>query len=85
MSDLSTDELDALFASILMYPNPASEVLKIDGLPSDAVLYLLDAKGAVVKEFANVSTLDVSEFARGSYQLMIRVGSAFGVKKVVLK
>lgn len=85
VDDLGTDELNALFEGVVVYPNPASDVLKIDGVPSTATLYLIDAKGAIVKEFANVSTLDVSALARGSYQLMIKVGSAFAVKKVVLR
>ena len=86
VDDLSTDEPNALFESIVVYPNPASEVLKIDGVPNGATLYLIDAKGAIVSEFdSSDSSLDVSSFARGTYQLMIRVGVAFVVEKVILK
>ncbi len=88
VNDLSTDELNALFASVLIYPNPASEYLKISGLPSEATLYLIDAKGAIVSSEINASTtgqIDVSQLARGSYQLMIKVGDSFVVKKIVLK
>lgn len=87
VDNVNIDEIDALFESLVVYPNPASEVLKISGVPNDASLYLIDAKGAIVKEYdsANTTQLDVSQFARGSYQLMIKVGSAFVVKKVVLK
>ncbi len=88
VNNLSTDELDALFESIEVYPNPTSNVLKISGLPSKATLYLIDGKGAIVSTENNSSTtkqLDVSQFSRGSYQLMIKVGDAFVVKKVVLR
>ena len=88
VNDLSTDELNALFESIEVYPNPASDVLKISGLPSEATLYLIDGKGAIVStESSSSSTkqLNVSQFARGSYQLMIKVGGAFVVRMVILK
>jgi N-acetyl-anhydromuramyl-L-alanine amidase AmpD len=87
VNDLSTDELNALFESIVIYPNPASDVLKISGVPADASLYLIDAKGSIVKEYNSETTstqLDVTQFARGSYQLMIKVGEVFAVKKIVL-
>ena len=49
-------------------------------------LYLIDSKGAIVREFdSSDSSLDVSGFARGTYQLMIKVDAAFVVEKVVLK
>ncbi|MFK7785817.1 MAG: N-acetylmuramoyl-L-alanine amidase, partial [Crocinitomicaceae bacterium] len=86
LNNLSTDELDALFETIVVYPNPASEVLKIDGVPFGAELLLIDAKGAVVGAFdVGLTSLDVSAFARGTYSLMIRVGEVFVVEKVVLK
>lgn len=86
VSDLSTDELNALFEDIVVYPNPASEVLKIEGVPAGATLQLIDAKGAIVSELdSDVSVFDVSQFARGTYQLMIQVGGVFVVEKVVLR
>lgn len=86
VNNLSTDELDALFEAIVVYPNPASEVLKIGGVPSDAAMYLIDAKGAIVREFdAQTTSLDVSGLARGSYSLMVSVDGAFVVEKVVLR
>jgi N-acetyl-anhydromuramyl-L-alanine amidase AmpD len=86
VNNVSVDEMDALFGGIMVYPNPASDVLKIEGVPSDASLYLIDAKGAIVREFDGQNTsMDVSGFARGTYQVMIRVGGAFVVEKVVLR
>jgi len=86
VNDLSTDELNALFGEIIVYPNPASEVLTIDGLPSNATLTLIDSKGAIVGTFdAESSSFDVSGYARGTYQLMVRVGGVFVVETVVLR
>ena len=87
VNNLSTDELDALFQSIVVYPNPASNYLKIEGMPVDAMFYLIDAKGKIClsAEAANNPSIDVSQLARGSYQLMIKVGTVFTVKKVVLE
>lgn len=100
VNNVSIDELDELFGAIIVYPNPVSDVLKIDGVPNDALIYLIDAKGAVVAvtavttatatgvgaDFQSVTTtLNVSEFARGTYQVVIKVGNAFVVEKVILK
>lgn len=101
VNNLSTDELDALIGSIVVYPNPVSDVLKIDGVPDGGFVYLIDGKGALVAvtecnsatasgvgaDFQSVTTtsLNVTDFARGPYQVMIKVGTAFVVKKVILK
>ena len=86
VNNLSSEELDALFEAVVVYPNPASEVLRINGVPGDASLYLIDAKGAIIQEFdAQTTSLDVSTLARGTYSLMIRIGDAFVVEKLVLR
>lgn len=85
VNNVGIDELEEIFASIVLYPNPASESLQIDGLPAESQLYLIDGKGALIEITTNNSTIDVSHFARGNYQLMIKVGSVFTVKKVVLR
>lgn len=88
VNNVGLDEMEDLFEAILVYPNPASNYLKIDGLPAESQLYLIDGKGAIVRvEESNSSsstTMDVSSYARGTYQVMIKVGNVFTVKKVVL-
>jgi bacillolysin len=83
-----TEEFNALFAEIVVYPNPTREWLKIDGIPAGASVYLIDMKGAVVRTVQSESEtteMNVSDVARGSYQLVVRVGSAFVVRSVVLE
>lgn len=84
----SLDEMNALFGLIVVYPNPTREYLKIDGLPANTELYLIDGKGSVVsvtRGTSPVASVDVSKFARGTYQLMIKAGGVFVVKSVVLE
>ena len=84
----SLDEMNALFGLIVVYPNPTREYLKIDGLPANTELYLIDGKGSVVSVSGGtspVASVDVSKFARGTYQLMIKAGGVFVVKSVVLE
>ncbi len=85
VNNVGIDELEDLFNAILVYPNPTSDFVNIEGLPAESQLYLIDGKGAIVQMVAENSTVDVSHFARGNYQLMIKVGPVFTVKKLVLK
>lgn len=83
-----TEELNALFAEIVVYPNPTREWLKIDGIPTGAFVYLIDMKGAIVnlvQSESEITEMNVADFARGTYQVMIRLGSAFVVRTVVLE
>lgn len=88
VNSAGTDELNALFAEIVVYPNPTRELLKMDGIPAGASVYLIDMKGAVVSTVQTESEqteINVSAFARGTYQLLIRLGGAFVVETVVLE
>lgn len=57
-----------------VYPNPASESIRIQGgnFTSSAKIQIIDTNGQIVKESANVGELDVSELSSGRYQVVVR-------------
>lgn len=80
---------DALFAAISVYPNPTRDYIKIDGIPQDAQMYLVDAKGSIVQEIRSsipnvTTTINVSQLARGAYQMIIKIGPVFTVRNIIL-
>jgi hypothetical protein len=62
---------------ILMYPNPATNQVSFNGLPSDSQITLYDMSGRVVIQNGYSSTIDVQFLESGIYLVDIR--DAFGV------
>ena len=71
-------------ASVTVYPNPASELLIVngDGLIKSVELIAMNGT-AVAKAVGNV--LNVSEIADGVYFARVLIGSKYTLKKVVVK
>ena len=72
--------VESLFISV--YPNPTADVLNVNGVNGDAVLY--DMRGCVVSTCrinGNEGRLDLGRVANGVY--MLRVGDA--TAKVVVR
>jgi hypothetical protein len=78
---VSIEDHEKLTASI--YPNPAAEEVKIEGLENeDFTIEVIDLSGKVLREGRNSESVDVSEFESGIY--LIRI-SAEGNRQKVLK
>jgi hypothetical protein len=82
----STAGLDALFAQITIAPNPANQFIVIDHLPGTIDLQMYDGQGRLCYETrANESVkVDLINFSNGVYQLILRQGNAFVVKRIVV-
>ena len=84
INTLSLNE-DVLKA-IEMYPNPTVNELHFNNLAEEAELLIYDMTGKLVlktKVDSNNNKVDVSEFAQGSYNVMIKIKDQFVVKKLI--
>lgn len=61
--------------SLSLYPNPVSDILEIAGVDGNFEIMVLDSEGRCVFSGKNVSRLDVSGFAAGTYSVKI-IGEA---------
>lgn len=72
-----------------VYPNPAKELIYLDGLENIAIesIQLLDIHGRLIKSFSSQQTqMDVSDLAKGTYILkVITEGKQQFAKKVLLR
>ena len=89
-TDLSTLLIEdkILSESILVYPNPLSTVLNIQGTDAVSIknMMLLDITGKLVYKAAFTKSLNVASFSRGLY--LLRLESETGgvvMKKLILK
>ncbi len=76
---LVTGTLEALSEYLSVYPNPARDLIVVRGLRQPSGAEVLDGTGRVVWTgivSANLFTLEVGSFARGSY--MLRLDEGFG-------
>jgi len=74
----------SLEKSITVYPNPASNVIKVDFESiGDYSITIFDMKGKQVLTSKNQKTFDVSGFANGVYMLKVITNEGVAVKKFV--
>lgn len=73
---------------ISVYPNPANEVLNVNGVHAGDVITLTDATGRVVKNVAVTSTrmtIDVAELPSGYYTLTVTGETNFAQRVLMAK
>jgi hypothetical protein len=63
---LNDSEID-IATDITMYPNPANDVVYLDGLRGDCTIMLFDMSGRIVSAEENTNMLDLSFFENGIY------------------
>jgi hypothetical protein len=85
---LSTATIDAVLdASVMIFPNPASEYLniKLEGL-NEAEGFLWDANGRMIKKMnlSNENQIFIKDIAKGNYLLQIWSGDKQTTRKVVI-
>ncbi|MBL7955702.1 MAG: T9SS type A sorting domain-containing protein [Flavobacteriales bacterium] len=75
---------DQVANHLRVYPQPATDLMVVSGVPAGARLQLIDATGRTVLTKSSTSvdlvTLDVSKLSAGSY--IVEVGAAQGVQRV---
>lgn len=81
---VTEDEL----SKIEMYPNPTEDKLQFINLNTRADILIYDMAGQLVLEKklnSNANQVDVSEFAQGAYNVMIKIGNQFVLRKLIKK
>ena len=68
------DAVNETVLSIMVYPNPVSDVLHIQGLEL-AEIQVFNTLGQLVKTFKNVNEINVSDWTEGMYLLRITAAS----------
>jgi hypothetical protein len=77
---VGTDEVSAVNAWQL-YPNPASDIINIEGLNGNAQVMVMDATGRLMDQFNTTETkvyLNISDYESGIY--LIQVKDDFGLR-----
>lgn len=82
----SVDQID-LSDQIRVYPNPATDVLHIEGLSPGAQLTLIDMFGRILKTMemkAANSQLNVADLPSGLYTVQVKLNESMVHKKVII-
>ncbi|MEQ8573173.1 MAG: T9SS type A sorting domain-containing protein, partial [Fulvivirga sp.] len=77
--------VDGETSSLLIYPNPASNVLTIRTQQENAVIELLNLNGLVVMDIRPNAENNISHLSNGVYFLRISAGADYGVHKIIKK
>lgn len=72
----------------ILYPNPAADVLFVQGISSETHLELYDASGKLCRKevlYSGSESISLHGLAQGTYSVLLRRGSAFVLKKLVVQ
>jgi hypothetical protein len=76
-------------SSFSIYPNPAKDMLTIDGMKDAQSIRLINSLGAVVKEIASANearmTIDIKDLAKGSYLVEVLCGGKVTTQKLMIE
>ncbi|MCB0668214.1 MAG: T9SS type A sorting domain-containing protein, partial [Saprospiraceae bacterium] len=73
---------------MMIYPNPASGVLRISGVEEVRSIKLLDLYGRILRTWIDVdpnTTLPISDLSAGSYVVRIQTGNGVHSQKVIIE
>ena len=68
---------DFSLASVLVYPNPVTHTIKVDGLENIKSIKIYSILGSLEKEVFNTNQIDVSELSSGVHVIKINNGAVF--------
>jgi hypothetical protein len=71
-----------------IYPNPATNFIRINSSAGVDKLSILDISGRVVTQFSNLNlteAIDISGFRTGMYLVTIESGSSVNTKKLIVR
>lgn len=72
--------------NVVVYPNPATEVINLKGTHQSDELYVYDMNGKLLMSSTlSASTIDISALANGTYNLMIKRNDNFIIKRLIVK
>jgi hypothetical protein len=74
-------------ASVLVYPNPASEYIFIDGVDSEAKAQIYAITGQLIKDvtFTNETKISLSDVTAGIYLVKISIENSSITRKIIVK
>ncbi len=79
----ATGVVDVKAEGLFVYPNPTSDVLSVKG-GKNADITIMNIDGRVVRSVRNVSSVNVSDLAKGLYSVTIQSGKEVSTQKVVI-
>ncbi|MEE2919456.1 MAG: fasciclin domain-containing protein, partial [Bacteroidota bacterium] len=80
------DSIDEVVSNWSVMPNPANEVIVLNGVAPEAHIAMIDLTGRTVREFAQGTTmLSVGDMPRGTYLLTVTEGRNIQTKKVMVQ
>lgn len=86
MAGLGLNELNEDLSDIVIYPNPASTSFQIKNAPADLDVFIYDSKGQLCLQASHQSqSFDLHHFAAGSYNVILRSGKSFVVRKLTIQ
>lgn len=86
----STQDFGKITPQVLVYPNPASDVIHIQSFEQHVMSAwsLLNITGSIVKsdnQASNIHSIDIASLPKGMYMLRVNIGDAIVTKKVILR
>jgi hypothetical protein len=75
-------------SNVTVYPNPATDVISVNGLTSNATLTLIDAQGKTISAKAveaGVASMNIENVTAGVYFLHITSNNETSVQRVVIR
>lgn len=76
---------DEAINALNIYPNPAQDIIYIDGQTAGATMHIIDLNGRVLKSFSDEYKVDVSSLTPGVYILSMEANDRVIRKKFVKK
>jgi hypothetical protein len=78
---------DDVFSNIQLYPNPVSDELHIEGATNEMNLFVYDSNGKLIHQQNNFNsaTISVVDWALGTYNVILKHGESFIVKRIVVQ
>ena len=73
--------------SFSVYPNPASDIVKVDNIPHNSILTIRDINGRIMYErfvLENYESVNISGFANGVYLVQIENNGNVSTKKLIV-
>lgn len=81
---VTADISEVIIEKIIIYPNPTNGIINIQAESNIKEITLLDVAGKTLGKF-KANSVDLSEFASGTYMLNIRYANDFEVSKQIIK
>ena len=86
-NSLSNTDYNLIENQIYIYPNPSSNVIRIQGLSETANVTIIDVKGAKIRDYFQVNTaeeLSINQLKKGMYLVIIKTKNQKSITKKLI-